>query len=95
MSTAIGMIETAERFIMPQGHDAYMAIMSAEGDLKHTWTRSSTEEVNAMREIFDNFTKNKKYRAYKVKKNGEAGEVMSAFDPSAELMILRPELVGG
>lgn len=71
-----------------------MAILDSTGDTRHTWNRNNTEEVDTMRGIFDDM-KAKGYQAFSVKRNGEKGARITAFDPEAEKIIFAPALVGG
>lgn len=71
-----------------------MNIMDSTGHTKHIWDADKPEEVVAARELFNSLTK-KRYRAFHVKKDGEEGKQMDAFDPEAEKMILVPPVVAG
>jgi hypothetical protein len=72
-----------------------LAVMtSTDGDLKVIWDSDKPDEVSHARKTFDEF-KAKGYLAYKVQKGGDKGEVMKAFDASAERVILAPRMVGG
>ncbi len=79
---------------VPAGKHA-IAVMGEPGDTKHIWDKRKTDEVDAARTLFTSLTK-KGYRAFHVTgKDGEKGEQMSEFDPSAERMIMVPQLQGG
>lgn len=71
-----------------------MAIMDITGDTKIMWDRNAPAEVETARASFDKL-KAKGYLAYTVKKNGDPGEQIHAFDPAAEKIIMSPPLVGG
>lgn len=72
-----------------------MRVLDASGDKKTQWDATNPDEVEAARKEFDFLVKEKKYLAYRVKKDGSAGERMKEFDPSAELMILQKQNQGG
>ena len=71
-----------------------MAVMNESGDLKTCWDRTKPEEIDAARAQFDSL-KQKGYMAYKVNAKGYRGEVISAFDPEAQNIILAPPMQGG
>jgi hypothetical protein len=71
-----------------------MNVMNRTGHTKHIWNKDVEDEVEAARDIFDTLTE-KGYRAFNVKKDGESGTRMDRFDPTAEKMILAPQLQGG
>jgi hypothetical protein len=71
-----------------------MNVMDESGHTKHIWDSTKPDEVEAMRAIYDSLTR-KGYRAFNVKKDGESGTRMDTFDPTAEKMILAPQLRGG
>lgn len=71
------------------------ATMDGTGDTKTTWDPNNPEEVAIAKRTFDEL-KAKGYVAYRVDgKNGEKGEVMKEFDPSAARMILAKPMRGG
>lgn len=72
-----------------------MRILDKSGDLKIMWNSDVADEVAHARATFEDYTKNKRYFAYKVKKDGSTGEKITAFDPDVEMMILQPQNVGG
>ena len=71
-----------------------ISVMGKEGDTKVIWDASKPDEVESARRTFDDLKK-KKYIAFKVKKDGSQGEVISEFDPDAEKIILAPPMSGG
>lgn len=80
---------------VPEGHGA-MAVMGREGDTKYIWDKTKTEEVDVARATFNMFTKEKKYLAFKVNKEGEkSGVQVKEFDPNEERYIFVPPMVGG
>jgi len=71
-----------------------MAFMDETGDTKLIWTEGNEIEVENARRTFNEMRK-KGYIAYAVDKKGEKGTVIDHFDPSAEKIILAPQLKGG
>ena len=71
-----------------------MAVMDSTGDTKLIWEEENRDEVEAAREMFDSLKK-KGYLAYAVNKKGDKGDVLDRFDPSAEKIIMSPQLRGG
>lgn len=71
-----------------------MSILDETGDTKIVWDEDTPAEVESARNSFDTM-KRKGYVAYRVNKKGDQGEVMDRFDPSAEKMILSPQMKGG
>ena len=68
--------------------------LSVEGDMKTIWDADNADEVDAAKAQFDKLKK-KGYLAFKVKKDGEKGEMVNEFDPEAEKLILTPPVRGG
>ena len=67
----------------------------AHGDIKQIWDPTKPDEVAAARETFNNLRK-KNYLAFRVVgKDGDKGEQIREFDPSAGAYIMAPQLVGG
>ena len=71
-----------------------MAVMDGTGDSKIIWSEDSQDEIDAARATFDSLRK-KGYLAYSVNKKGDKAEVLDRFDPSAEKIIMSPQLKGG
>lgn len=71
-----------------------MKIMGFEGDTKLMWDSNRPAEVESAKRTFDDLKK-KKYKAFKVKKNGEPGEMIDEFDEDAEKIIMAPPIQGG
>lgn len=71
-----------------------LIVMDYTGDTKTIWDTDNEDEVEAARSIFKKLRK-KGYLAYKVKKDGVAGEAISEFDPSLGKIILSPPMAGG
>jgi hypothetical protein len=73
---------------------AELCVMDMTGDSKTIWDPSNADEVAAARATFDTLKK-KRYLAYKVKADGEKGELISDFDPTAGKIIMSPMMAGG
>ncbi len=71
-----------------------MRTMGIKGDTKIIWNPESSEEVKNARRSFDDLRK-KRFRAFKVKSDGKAGEEITTFDAHAEKLILVPAMAGG
>lgn len=69
--------------------------MGPEGDVKSMWDPAIAFEVEEARRQFERLTKEQKYKAYAVKKDGEAGEPMPTFQAAAGRVIFVPALQGG
>lgn len=77
-----------------------MAVIDESGDDRIQWDPKDPEQVGKARQRFEDLTKpysqgGKGYMAYRVNKRGGEGEVITAFDPNAERIILRPQMIGG
>lgn len=73
-----------------------MAVMGRDGDTKKVWDRTKPDEVEDAKRTFDFLVREKRYVAFHVTgKDGDKGEQMREFDPSAGRMILVPALAGG
>ena len=71
-----------------------MHVLDQHGDTKIIWDVSRQSEVDAARATFDKL-KREGYMAYSVAAGGDKGEVLHAFDPRAEKVILAPRTIGG
>jgi len=71
-----------------------MRIIDRTGDTKLIWDEDVEVEVENARKTF-NRLKKQGYNAYAVKKNGDAGKVITEFDPEAGKIILAPPMAGG
>lgn len=71
-----------------------LCVMDRTGDTKIIWDSGNDDEVENARRTFKDLKK-KGYLAYKVKKGGDKGEVVSEFDSEAERLIMAPPLAGG
>jgi len=86
------MLDTTTELTSDQG---MLCVLNHEGDTKIIWDRRNADEVENARRTFNDL-KAKGYAAYSVEgKEGEKGEVVRKFDPSAERLILAPAMVGG
>lgn len=68
--------------------------MDLTGDTKVHWDQDNPGEVEAARASFD-VLRRKGYAAYKLNSDGTTGEVIRSFDPSAERIVMRPQMAGG
>lgn len=71
-----------------------IAVMDGTGDTKITWNTDVAIEVENARSQF-NALRGKGYAAYRVRGDGEPGEIMNHFDPHAGMMIMHPAMQGG
>ena len=71
-----------------------MRVMGSTGDTKVMWDPQKDDEVKAAEAQFD-ILMGKKYKAYKVDKEGDKGSEITKFDPSAGKIIMAPPLAGG
>jgi hypothetical protein len=83
----------AENEVLAQGqHGLY--VLDGSGDSRFMWSKDNPDEVAAAKKQFEAL-KEKRYLAYKVNAQGEKGERIDTFDPTAEKIIMAPQLVGG
>jgi hypothetical protein len=71
-----------------------LCCMNHEGDKRIMWDSSAHDEIKEAEETFNEYKK-KGYLAYRVNKKGDQGSVIDAFDPSAERIIMQPQMIGG
>lgn len=72
-----------------------LATLDPTGDTKIIWDRSNPTEAAIAREAF-NKARAKGFMAYRViGSDGAKGEILTAFDATAERIILTPPLKGG
>ena len=69
--------------------------MDTSGDKKSMWDPTVNLEVEEARREFEKYTKEHKYKAFRVNASGEKGEPMMAFEPGAGRVIFVPPLQGG
>lgn len=77
-----------------QSSTGVLEAMDLTGDSKVYWDKNNEGEVEAARASFDTL-KRKRYAAYKLNSDGSTGEVLREFDPSAERIVMRPQMAGG
>jgi hypothetical protein len=75
-------------------HVGELIFLDKTGDTRMQWKAKDPTEVEAARKEFDKYMA-KGYAAYKVSKSGDEKELIHAFDPKAERLLLRPPMVGG
>ena len=68
--------------------------LGPHGDTKMVWDADEEDEVKVAKNTFNKLRK-KGYFAYKVKKGGEKGKVITEFDPDAEKIIMALPMQGG
>jgi len=73
---------------------AEMNILDKSGDIRLQFDKVNEAEVEAARERFNEY-KSRGWMAYKVDSQGKQAEVIYDFDPSAERIILQPQMIGG
>ena len=71
-----------------------MRFLSEEGDSKIMWDADNEAEVEGAEAQFDLLI-DKGYKAFKVKKDGEAGVEIKKFNPALGKIILVPPIEGG
>lgn len=79
---------------LPAGRHA-MAVMGERGDTKLQWDPTVAAEVEAARRQFEFLTREKRYAAFRMERNGDRGEMIREFDPQAQRIILAPQMQGG
>jgi hypothetical protein len=77
------------------GKTGIMSEMNSTGDTKVEWNKDSPEEVDNARASFDRLTKNNKFAAFRLNRDGSQGGKMTSFDPKAERIVLVPAYAGG
>jgi hypothetical protein len=88
MKVMTGLREEQLPSILPPG----MEIKA--GDTKIMWDSDNQDEVGTARDTFTKLIK-AGYKAFSVKRDGEAGREVKEFDPAAEKLILIPQMRGG
>lgn len=69
-------------------------ILDESGDARFQWDPNDPAQVAKAEAKFEEL-KSKRYLLYKVNKKGDKGEVLHAFDPTAERIIAHTVMVGG
>lgn len=81
--------------VMEMELEGMLCVMDESGDTRMQWNRNNPAEV-AKAEVRFKELKAKGFLAYKVnKKGGAMDEVIHAFDPDAERIIMHSALIGG
>lgn len=70
-------------------YSGIMSELNENGDTKVTWSADNAAEVEVARNAFTKLLA-KGFKAFTVKRNGEAGDEIKTFDPEAERIILVP-----
>lgn len=68
--------------------------LDGSGDVRTVWDPEDEADVEMARNLFKKAMKAGRV-AYAVKRNGDKGEVVKEFDPSAEKLIFAPAMAGG
>ncbi len=71
-----------------------LEVIDLTGDTKVHWDRNKEAEVAAARASYDSL-KAKGYRAFRLSADGTTGEQLSDFDPTAERILMMPQMRGG
>jgi len=87
-------MQEAENRVINELCSGSLCVMDESGDTRIQWDANNTAEVAKAKAKFDEL-KAKGYMAYKVNKKGTQGEVLQAFDPNAERIILHSQMIGG
>ena len=74
--------------------DERLKVVVEAGDTKIIWDSDNADEVDAAKNTFEKLLK-KGYKAFSVKKNGDAGDKVISFDSNAEKIILVAPMAGG
>ena len=79
----------------PQARSITFEVMDRTGETKLIWDAENPDDIENARRTFKDLTK-KGYWCHKVTgKNGETGERVTEFDPSAERYVFAPAMRGG
>ena len=89
----MGAVMETEPLVVEEGHGV-LCLLDDSGDSRMQWDKSDPAQVAKAQARFDELHK-KGFIAYTVNKKGDMGEVLAAFDPSAERIIMHSPLVGG
>jgi len=71
-----------------------LCVLDESGDSRFMWDKDDPAQIAKAQAKF-NEMKGKGYVAYRVNKKGGMGEVIAAFDPNDERVIMHRALVGG
>lgn len=76
--------------------DGCLSVLDRTGDTRLMWDKGNKDEVDNAKATFERLVKKGKHLAFKaVGKKGEQGEQIKEFDPTAERIILVPQMAGG
>jgi hypothetical protein len=81
---------------MPQTQQVHeMRVMGTDGDTRISWDPGDVDSTATARRSFDDLVTGRGYRAFRMGAGGARGEPLTAFDPSAEQVIITAPLRGG
>ena len=89
----MGAVMETEPLVVEEGHGV-LCLLDESGDSRMQWDKNDPAQVAKAEARFKEL-KAKGYMGYSVNKKGDMGEVLAAFDPSAERIIMHSPLVGG
>ena len=89
----MGAVMETEPLVVEEGHGV-LCLLDESGDSRMQWDKNDPAQVAKAEARFKEL-KAKGYMGYRVNKKGDMGEVLAAFDPSAERIIMHSPLVGG
>jgi hypothetical protein len=69
--------------------------MDRTGHTKITWTPGNDDEVDSARNMFEDLTRNNRYRAYLPGEGEAKGRRVDRFDPAIGSLIMVPHVAGG
>jgi hypothetical protein len=72
-----------------------MHVLDRTGHTKITWTPGNDEEVDNARDMFNDLTRNNRYRAFRAGEGDAKGRRVDRFDPEAGTLIMVPHIAGG
>ena len=71
-----------------------LCCMNADGDKRLMWDSSDADATSEAEKTFQEY-KAKGWLDYKTNAKGAEGQVIDKFDPYAERIIMRPQMIGG
>ncbi len=78
----------------PKNRTGRMEVPDNTGHSEVSWDKDKPGEVEAAQASFD-VLKKKGYVAFRLSSSGSEGSQMRTFDPSAERILMRPQMRGG
>src|SRR3989442_240702 len=86
----------AQRTQKDREYTSELRIMSLrDGDIKLRWKKGDKNEIALAKEAFTKAI-NRGFRAFRIDARGQReGQAIGAFDPTAERIVLVPQIVGG